>query len=149
MSRPTGPKPVLGWREWITLPELGPIPIKAKVDTGARTSALHAFGLKLSTTGDGMTLATFELHPRQRSSMDVRRVEIPVTGFRSVRSSNGHREDRPVITTPIQVGPHSWTVDLTLTSRDEMGFRMLLGRAAVRRRFLIDPGKSFQQGDRS
>lgn len=139
-------KPVLGWREWVTLRELCDVPLKAKVDTGARTSALHAFDLEVVTLDDGGSVARFEIHPLQRSTKLKRRVEVPVVGFRTIRSSNGQRETRPVIHTDVEVGPHRWGLDLTLTSRDEMGFRMLLGRAGVRRRFLVDPGSSYRQG---
>lgn len=140
--------PVIGWREWVSLPALSEVPIKAKVDTGARTSSLHAFGLKLHTAADGTTTASFEIHPLQRSNDVSTAVELPVTEFRTVRSSNGQRETRPVVRTLARIGDHEWTVDLTLTSRDEMGFRMLLGRAAVKRRFLVDPGTSFQKGQK-
>lgn len=124
------------------LPELCPTPVKAKIDTGARTSALHVFGLQIQDV-DGEQLASFELQPVQRSPVRSARVECPVSSFRRVRSSNGRVEDRPVIKTPIKVADMSWLIELTLTSRDAMGFRMLLGRAAVRRRFLVDPGRSY------
>ena len=138
--------PIIGWREWASLPGLCDTPIKAKIDTGARTSALHAFDLELVTDGAGSTLASFEIHPIQRAATGAARVVVPVVDFRTVRSSNGTRETRPVIEADVRIGDHDWTMDLTLTSRDEMGFRMLLGRAAVRRRFLVDPSRSYQQG---
>lgn len=132
----------IGWREWVALPDMSRIPVKAKIDTGARTSALHAFGLRI-VRGDGTDRASFELHPIQRSSAGSVRVEMPVVAFRRVRSSNGHVENRPVIRTMVRLGDHEWPIDITLTSRDTMGFRMLLGRSALRRRFLVDPGRSF------
>ncbi len=132
----------IGWREWLVLPDLAPTPMKAKIDTGARTSALHAFDLEI-VQRDGTAMASFELHPLQRSSEQSTRVEWPIRGYRRVRSSNGKSESRPVITTTAQLGDVRWPIDITLTSRDEMGFRMLLGRAAVRRRFVVDPGRSF------
>jgi hypothetical protein len=136
--------PVVGWREWISLPDLCPMPIKAKIDTGARTSSLHAFDLDLSS--DTLpAIVTFEIHPVQRSSASALHVEAKVQGFKLVRSSNGDTELRPVIRTPFRVGSHQFEIDLTLTSRDEMGFRMLLGRAAIRNRFLVDSGRSYQQ----
>lgn len=141
--------PIVGWREWVCLPDLCPDPLKAKVDTGARTSSLHAFDLSLSETADGVTLAHFEIHPAQRSSEQRSSVEIPVVEFREVRSSSGHSERRPVVRTPVVLGGRRFNVEITLTSRDEMGFRMLLGRAAVRRRFLVDPGRSYRQGEPS
>lgn len=140
--RPAKPKMLIGWREWVLLPDLSPVPVKAKIDTGARTSVLHAFRLGLRTRPDGVW-ADFEIHPVQHSQAHSTPVSYPVAGFRQVRSSSGHLERRPVIRTPIRIGPHRFEIDVTLTSRDEMGFRMLLGRAAVRRRFWVDPGRSF------
>ena len=145
-KRRGGPRPTVGWREWVRLEDLTTTPIKAKIDTGARTSSLHAFGLALRDSPDG-TVATFEVHPLQRSAKQSDRVEIAVQGFRDIRSSSGHQERRPVIRTPITLGGHRFDIDITLTSRDEMGFRMLLGRVALRNRFLIDPGRSFCLGD--
>ena len=142
MKRRRKPRKIIGWREWIELPELCETPIKAKIDSGARTSALHAFDLTLSETG-GETIAAFELHPAQRTSTGAVRVEWPVLGFRRVRSSNGRVETRPLIVTAARAGGVEWPIEVTLASRDEMGFRMLLGRSALRRRFLVDPGRSF------
>ena len=140
--RPSKSRPLIGWREWVLLPGLSPVPVKAKIDTGARTSVLHAFRLVLRTGSDGIW-ADFEVHPVQHSQADSTTVSSPVAGFRQVRSSSGHLERRPVIRTPVRIGPHRFEIDVTLTSRDEMGFRMLLGRSAVRRRFWVDPGRSF------
>lgn len=139
------PLPVIGWREWIRLAEFSDVPIKAKIDTGARTSSLHAFNLKLSTSPD-VTMAAFEIHPLQRSGGLVQSVEAEVIEFRDVRSSTGHTEHRPVVRTPVTIGKYCFEIDITLTSRDQMGFRMLLGRSAIRRRFLVDSGRSYQQG---
>ncbi len=140
-------KPIIGWREWVSLGELSPEPIKAKVDTGARTSALHAHRMRVDGRADG-DWVTFELHPRQRSGQAAVAVEAPVAGWRDVRSSNGQLQRRPVIEVAARLGDTDFPVELTLTDRDEMGFRMLLGRAAVRRRFLVDPGRSFLRGAR-
>jgi len=142
MTTKRQPRPVVGWREWLELPDLCPTAIKAKVDTGARTSALHAFGLRVEDV-DGTAMVSFGLHPIQRSAAGAVRVSRPVTEFRKVRSSNGRVENRPVIITPVRLGEALWPVELTLTSRDAMGFRMLLGRAALRGRFLVDPGRSY------
>lgn len=136
---------VIGWREWIELPELCASRIKAKVDTGARTSALHALDLRISEAG-GARLATFTIHPMQRSAKGATRIECPIHGFRRVRSSNGRVETRPWIVTLVRAGGVQWPIEITLAARDEMGFRMLLGRAALRRRFLVDPGRSFLAG---
>lgn len=117
--------------------------MKVKVDTGAQTSALHAFRMRLAERADGTTMATFVLHPHQRSIADSVAVEAEVIDFRKVRSSNGKLERRPVIRTDALVGSTLLPIDLTLTRRDAMGFRMLLGRSALRRRFVVDPGRSF------
>lgn len=143
--RPKSPPPLIGWREWAVLPGLSPVPIKAKIDTGARTSSLHAFELAVRLDGPE-PLVEFEVHPIQRSRADATRITHPVKGFKRVRSSTGHAEERPVIRTRIAIGEHEFEIDVTLTSRDQMGFRMLLGRSAVRRRFLVDPGRSFLHG---
>lgn len=144
--RSPSPKPIIGWREWATLVDLCPVPIKAKVDTGARTSSLHAFNLRLRENDQGLTIAEFEIHPTQRSSALGSVATAPVVDMREVRSSTGHRQRRPVIRTTVAIGTHRFPVEISLTSRDEMGFRMLLGRSAIRRRFLVDPGRSYQQG---
>jgi hypothetical protein len=132
----------IGWREWLRLPELGDVAVKAKMDTGARTSTLHAFGLNL-VERDGGLWAEFELSPVQRRRSPSVFVSSPVKELRRVKSSNGAVEERPVISTPIDVGSGPFHIDVTLTNRDEMGFRMLLGRTALRRRFIVDPGRSF------
>ena len=135
-------RPLLGWREWVELPDLSPVPLKAKIDTGARTSTLHAFG-QSHVERDGVPWVSFEVHPVQRSRAHSTPVSYPIEGLRRVRSSSGHSEERPVIRTRIRIGGHDFEIDVTLTSRDEMGFRMLLGRAAIRRRFLVDAGRSY------
>lgn len=138
-------KPIIGWREWVRLVDLGGALVKTKVDTGARTSALHAFALE-ELERDGIPLARFEVHPVQRRSTPSIAAEIPITEWREIRNSGGKVERRPVVTTTIQLGESRFPIDITLTRRDEMGFRMLLGRHAVRRRFLVDPGRSFRMG---
>ena len=138
--------PVVGWREWVELADLCDTPIKAKIDTGAQTSSLHAHNLRVRRNGADTPIATFEIHPEQRSRRGTTKVEHPIVGYRAVRSSSGHRERRPVIRTSIVVGDTRFPIDITLTSRDAMGFRMLLGRSALRRRFVVDPAASFIQG---
>ncbi len=145
MARAKRRKTVLGWREWVTLPGLCDVPMKAKVDTGAQTSALHAFRLEVREGPSG-AIASFELHPHQRSTRDSTRVEVPVHDSRRVRSSNGKVEHRPVIMANIRIGANEFPIEVTLTRRDEMGFRMLLGRSAVRKRYVIDPGRSYLGG---
>jgi hypothetical protein len=135
-------KTVIGWREWIALPELGIAAIKPKIDTGARSSSLHAFNMETFERG-GVTWVRFDVHPLQRNSETGSRVEARVLEFRHIRSSSGHQSLRPVIRTAIGLAGKQWTVELTLAARDEMGFRMLLGREAIRGRFLVDPEASF------
>lgn len=142
MTTPRRPKPPIGWREWAALPELGVGAVKAKVDTGARSSALHAFAVERFRRR-GRDWVRFAVHPVQRSAVPEIRAEAPLLGERRVRNSGGVEELRPVIRTDVVVGDARWPIELTLTSRDEMGFRMLLGRSAVRGRFLVDPGRSF------
>jgi hypothetical protein len=139
------PKFVIGWREWLTLPELGVERVKVKVDTGARTSALHAFNVRRFEV-DGEPWVAFKLHPLQRDAKTTIEAKAPLAEEREVRSSNGTVSRRPVIRTTMRLGEHSWTAELTLVRRDVMGFRMLLGRQAVRGRFLVDPGGSFLDG---
>ena len=137
--------PVIGWREWVALPDLGIKTIKVKVDSGARSSSLHAFDLKIFDR-DGGQWVRFKVQPVQRSNDNTVVVEALVLEFRSVRSSSGIAKRRPVIITNIELLGEVWPVELTLASRDEMGFRMLLGREAFRGRFLVDGGKSYYGG---
>jgi len=136
---------VLGWREWIELPGLGVGRIKAKVDTGARTSAIHAFDVHLLRKNE-QPWVRFTLHPIQRDTKVTVRIECPILEFRRVRSSTGNLEMRPVIETTIRVTDEVYPVELTLARRDEMGFRLLLGRGAIKNRFLVHPGRSFLAG---
>ena len=145
MGKRRAAKQVIGWREWVGLPDLGINLIKAKVDTGARTSAVHAFKIQ-KFERDGEEWVRFQLHPLQRSNRDVIEAEAKVHEYRSVRSSSGKASMRPVIVTPIKLCDVTWDVELTLANRDEMGFRMLLGREAFRKRFLVDAGGSYLAG---
>jgi hypothetical protein len=138
---------VLGWREWASLPDFAVDRVKVKVDTGARSSALHAYNLRVFTRA-GKQHVTFDIHPLQRDATRSIPASAEVVSMRSVRSSNGQLELRPVITTRVGVGEHVWPIELTLTNRDEMGFRMLLGRQAIRERFLVDGGRSYLQSRR-
>jgi hypothetical protein len=139
--------PALGWREWVDLPDLAVERIKAKVDTGARSSALHAYNLRIYYRA-GRPHVSFDIHPMQRDVEASIPARAEVVAIRSVRSSSGQVELRPVINTHIAVGEHVWPIELTLTNRDEMGFRMLLGRQAIRGRFLVDGGRSYLQSRR-
>lgn len=142
--RPRAPRPALniGWREWVGLPELGVHAIKAKIDTGARTSAIHAWKIEPFQRGGEIWLR-FELHPEQRSKAGAIICEAPAVDRRHVRSSGGHVTSRYVIRTTLALGTASWPIELTLTNRDQMGFRMLLGRTALKGGVLIDPARSF------
>lgn len=138
---------VVGWREWVTLSGLDcPTPIKAKIDTGAATSALHASKLERFEV-DGDPWVRFTVRPHQRRSGGAKRVEVPMIDERRVRSSNGKSELRPVIETEISLGDRLWTVEFTLTRRNAMGFRMLLGRRALRKRAVVDAGSSYRLGE--
>ena len=136
--------PIIGWREYLALPELNIPEIKAKIDTGARSSALHAFDIA-EFEREGQMMVRFSVHPYQRDSDRVITAEVVLLDRRSVRSSSGKAQLRPVIQTIVELGGQRWAIELTLTSRDEMGFRMLLGREAVRQRFLVDAGNSYIQ----
>jgi len=135
-------KPVIGWREWVALPALKVKRIKAKVDTGARTSSLHAFDVERFRRG-GRSMVRFSIHPVQRSHAGAVRATAELIDRRQVRSSSGVAEVRLVISTELCIGKDHWPIELTLTERDVMGFRMLVGREAIRRRCLVDPGRSF------
>ncbi len=141
-TKTTIAKPTIGWREWVCLPDLEVAKIKAKVDTGARSSSLHAIDLEL-VKRRGVERVIFKIHPLQDGSSVTLQCDVPLLEQRWVKSSNGKRELRPVIRTELSFCGALFDIDLTLTSRDMMGFRMLLGREAVRGRFLVDPGRSF------
>lgn len=144
MSNPLKKKKlkIIGWREWVGLPELGIEKIKAKVDTGARTSALHAFSLH-PFIENGQKRIRFELHPLQNNTEETVTCVADVVDFRRVTDSGGHTEERYVIRTPVIIGKRTWPIEITLTERDTMLFRMLLGRSAIRRRYTVNPGRSF------
>jgi hypothetical protein len=129
----------------VALPALGVRRIKAKIDTGARSSALHAFDIETFRRG-GVAYVRFVLHPLQRSAKKRVGAEVPLLGERHVRSSNGQVSRRPVIRTSIEILGQRRVVELTLVPRAEMGFRMLLGREAIRNGFLVDPGRSYLGG---
>lgn len=137
----------LGWREWVSLPDLGLGQVKAKVDTGARTSSLHAFEVR-DFEDSGVHKVEFKMHPNQRDTDTVVVCVANVVDQRRVRDSGGHGEMRWVIESQIRIGPHEWTVELNLTSRDDMLFRMLLGRSAMKGRAIVDPSRSFLLGKR-
>lgn len=139
--------PVLGWREWLSFPELGIDRIKAKVDTGARTSCLHAFFVE-PFEKRGQDWVRFGIHPRQGDTDEVVYCEAPLSDKRKVRDSGGHEELRYVIETEVLIGPHRHRMEVTLTDRDSMKFRALLGRTAIRGDYLVDSSRSYVQSRR-
>jgi len=142
LIRPIRKYPIIGWREWVSLPALNIPKIKAKVDTGARTSALHAFSLN-PFEESGRSRISFDIHPLQHNTDDVISCIADVVDKRMVTDSGGHEEERYVIETPITIAGQTWSIEITLTERENMLFRMLLGRSALRKRFIVNPARSF------
>lgn len=134
--------PIIGWREWVSFPDLGIDKIKAKIDTGARTSALHAFALKRISV-NGKSRIQFDIHPIQHNTDSIITCIADVVDKRFVTDSGGHAEERYVIETLISLAGISWPIEVTLTERENMLFRMLLGRSAIKKRFIINPARSF------
>ncbi len=135
----------LGWREWVRLPDLGINAIKAKVDTGARTSAIHAFELNTFSEG-GRERVEFRIHPLQKDDATIVTCTADIVDKRVVTDSGGHKEERIVIATTLDIGPYSWPIEATLTARDTMLFRMLLGRTAIKNRAQVNPARSYLVG---
>lgn len=146
-KKPKTPDAIIGWREWVSLPQLGVEAVKPKIDTGARSSSLHAFHIE-TFVRDEAPWVRFEVHPLQRRKHPTIQCEAPILERRDVKSSSGHITRRLVIRTQVCLGGRCWPIDLTLASRDQMGFRMLLGREAVRGRFLVDPKRSYLLSDK-
>jgi ribosomal protein S6--L-glutamate ligase len=135
---------VLGWEEWVALPKLGLPAIKAKVDTGARTSALHAYYVEPFVAGR-VRKVRFGVHPVPRRDDPAIECTARLVDRREVRSSNGEREQRYVIETPVRIGDREWPIEVTLANRNMMTYRMLLGRQAIAEGVLVDPSSSFLQ----
>ena len=138
---------IVGWREWVALPDLGIRAIKAKLDTGARTSALHAFAVERFSER-GVPHARLQIHPLQRNKTVVIETVAPIIDERVVSDSGGHREKRIVVSSMLVLGEHSWPIELTVTDRDTMLFRLLLGRTAMAGRIIVDSAKSYVIGKR-
>lgn len=134
----------VGWREWARLPKLNIPLIKVKIDTGAKTSALHAFDLEVIKK-DGKNYASFSIHPIQKNDTISIKCISEIIDMRVVKSSNGLKEERYVICTPMQIGKKIWDIEITLTNRDIMHHRMLLGRGAMQS-ILVHPARTFCQG---
>lgn len=147
MSESTHSNTLAGWREWVQLPNVGIPWVKAKLDTGAQSSALHATKVQ-EFTRDGDAWVRFTVRPWQRSLQDETVVELPVHDRRRVRSSSGHAEERVVVVIPLVLNGRSVEAEVTLTNRDSMGFRMLIGREVLRQGFLVNSAKSYL-GDRA
>ncbi|MFK8139329.1 MAG: ATP-dependent zinc protease [Bdellovibrionales bacterium] len=141
-SEKTKEKIIIGWREWVSLPKLKIGRIKAKIDTGARSSSLHAVDLEFYKR-NGNEYVKFKIFPEQKNSKKYIKTSARVIEYRKIKSSNGYTERRPVISTEINLMGQTWSIEITLTNRDEMGFRMLLGREGFRNKMLVDAGKSY------
>lgn len=141
-------KKIIGCREWVSIESLNIPAVKARVDSGAKTSSIHAFNIKVSEES-GKKFVRFEVNPLQKNKKVTIKCKAPLVDRRTVKSSSGDAEKRYVIKVPIKLGEGVFDIELTLTNRDNMGFRMLLGREAMRGRFIVDPEKHFQMGEHS
>jgi len=142
------PRLIAGWREWAQLPELSVEMIKVKIDTGAKTSSLHAFDISTGTYM-GRECVQFDVHPIQDNDSITHTCVCPIIDYRWITSSTGHTQRRFVIHTIIKMGDFSNLIEVSLASRDEMGFRMLVGRNALKKQILVDPNRSFLLGRKS
>lgn len=136
------PKLVAGWREWAQLPDLGVEKIKVKLDTGAKTSSIHAFELATFTHMNEEWLR-FDVHPIQDNDLITHTCTSPIVDYRWITSSSGHSQKRFIIQTTLKLGEFSSLIEISLANRDEMGFRMLIGRNALKKQILVDPAHSF------
>lgn len=139
------PKLIIGWQEWVALPQLNIPAIRAKIDTGAKTSSLHAYHIE-HFIREGKHFVRFDVNPLRRNNTLVRRCEAPIVDKRTVKSSGGEKELRPVILTMLNIDGKEWEIELNLTNRDYMGHRMLLGREALQKHVMIHPGTTYIHG---
>ncbi len=135
----------IGWREWVSLPELKIPALKAKIDTGAKTSSLHAFNIT-PVQRNNMEFVTFDIHPVQKNNHFILTCEAPVIDKRIVKDSGGHEELRYVIKTALTLGTDNMTIEMTLSNRDNMRFKMLLGRHALKNKYCVNPAQSYLCG---
>ena len=145
MQQRSTERTLVGWREWLALPDLGLAAIKAKFDTGARSSSLHVERWELFER-NGARWVRFELNPGSRRAALERRVEAPVLDTRMVTDSGGNRAVRPFVRTVLRLGPSSWPIEINLTNRKAMLFPLLIGRTAMSGRIVVDPSRSFALG---
>lgn len=145
MNEHTHLSTITGWREWASLPNVGVPWIKVKIDTGARSSALHAFDI-VEFERDGASFVRFGIHPWQQSETDAVIVELPVHDRRTIRSSNGQSEQRVVVLLDVSLSGRTVSAEVTLTNRDMMDFRMLIGREALAQGFSVNPAASYLGG---
>lgn len=145
LTPPGRPSLTLGWREWVALPIFGIPKIKAKLDTGARSSALHVVDVK-TFRRDGVEWVRFLADANPRRQDELTAVECRVLDERLIRASSGHEETRIVVRTDLSIKDQIWSIDLSLASRQPMRFRMLLGREALRGRVAVDPARSYLAG---
>ncbi|MBY0500973.1 MAG: ATP-dependent zinc protease [Alphaproteobacteria bacterium] len=141
-------KVIAGWREWAQLPELGVEMIKVKVDTGAKTSSLHAFDVS-TFTHMGIDWVQFDVHPIQDNDLIKHTCACPIVDYRWITSSTGQAQKRFIILSNLKMGEFSHRIEISLANRDEMGFRMLLGRTALKGHILVDPSHSFLLGHKA
>ncbi len=139
-------KKIIGAEEWVRIPELNIPAIKARIDSGAKFSALHAFNIQ-TFEDNGKKFVRFDVHPVQNNRKVAVRCKAELIGRRTIKSSTGDVEKRYVIRTPIVLGGESWDIEITLTNRDTMGYRMLIGREAMKGRFIVDPEQNMTLGN--
>jgi len=139
-------KLIIGWNEWCQIPKLGLHAIKAKIDTGALTSAIHAFDIK-KYSRQGRDFVSFKVHPLQKNNELHVQCRAPIVDIREVMSSNGHKESRYVIETELYMGDKNWTIEMTLSNRDPLRYRMLLGRNALAGTSLLSRNYSLFNGN--